>query len=58
MNDKDKINQGKITKIKEIFSQSVSEIEKIKDNRDKKINDLIKEIDNKKAEEILKDLKC
>jgi restriction endonuclease Mrr len=58
MNDKDKKNQGKITKIKEIFSQSVSEIEKIKDNRDKKINDLIKEIDNKKAEEILKDLKC
>lgn len=50
-------NKNKIKAIKNIYKQALIDIDKIKKNRDKKIKQLMEQIDQKQIKNILKDIK-
>lgn len=50
-------SEDKINLIKGIYNKALTEIGKIKEERDKKIQELMKEVDAKQISEILKDIK-
>ncbi|NCD01064.1 hypothetical protein EOL94_03155 [bacterium] len=52
-----KQSKDKMKRIKEIYQNSLREIERIKTERDEKIASLIKEIDSRSIEVVLDDIK-
>lgn len=52
-----KQSKDKMRRIKEIYQNSLREIERIKTERDEKIASLIKEIDSRSIEVVLDDIK-
>lgn len=50
-------NKDKANKIKEIYNKTFAKINKVKEERNEKINNILKEIDNKQIAEVLKDIK-
>ncbi|HNX10758.1 MAG TPA: hypothetical protein PKI61_01310 [bacterium] len=50
-------NENKVNLINDIYNQALNDIEKIKKERDKKIKNVLKEIDKKHVAKALRDIK-